>query len=338
MQSGHKANHFDLRREIHAGDIWNQGVPYEIQDFAVGDAVKAARAANHVNNLKFRQPNAFTMGIPVASLYTNGFYRSYLGDMRLSEPVDVSRVHISRVYRHSSNYYLIVPETPPDSSVSTPARSREHMVSIDPGIRTFATCYSEDGVLEFGANDAVKFIRLLRAADRVDAKAKTLKARPRRRHKKAAQRIRDRVKNLVTDAHHKIAHALTTRFDNVIIPKFGVKELSQKLSKRNSRKLLTWSHYKFRQRLTSACAKRNCNLYVTREPYTSMTCGACGLLNRGLGASKTFICPYCHAHMDRDVNAARNIFLYTLVNGTRELYESVKTDTAGSACIAEETQ
>ena len=45
------------------------------------------------------------------------------------------------------------------------------------------------------------------------------------------------------------------------------------------------------------------------EEYTSKTCSCCGRLNHTLGASKSFTCPFCHYVVDRDVGAARNIFL-----------------------------
>ena len=48
------------------------------------------------------------------------------------------------------------------------------------------------------------------------------------------------------------------------------------------------------------------------EEYTSVTCGQCGALNKGLGTSKDFLCPACGEACDRDANGARNILLKAL--------------------------
>ena len=54
------------------------------------------------------------------------------------------------------------------------------------------------------------------------------------------------------------------------------------------------------------------------EEYTSKTCGGCGRLNHSLGSKKVFECSHCKIVMDRDINAARNIFIKN--------YQKVKDD------------
>lgn len=54
---------------------------------------------------------------------------------------------------------------------------------------------------------------------------------------------------------------------------------------------------------------KDCRVIEVSEAYTSMSCGACGMKNRELFGSKTFVCPYCAFECDRDVNGARNILL-----------------------------
>jgi putative transposase len=45
------------------------------------------------------------------------------------------------------------------------------------------------------------------------------------------------------------------------------------------------------------------------EEYTSKTCSACGELNVALGGSREFRCQCCRGHFDRDINAARSIYM-----------------------------
>jgi len=74
--------------------------------------------------------------------------------------------------------------------------------------------------------------------------------------------------------------------------------------------MLTWSHYRFRQRLIHKAREYpGCRIMIIDEHYTSKTCGNCGTLHDKLGSNKSFQCPECHVEMDRDINAARNILL-----------------------------
>ncbi len=74
--------------------------------------------------------------------------------------------------------------------------------------------------------------------------------------------------------------------------------------------MLTWSHYRFQQRLLDKQREFPwCKVIICDEVYTSKTCGNCGKVHPNLGRKKTFHCPFCKVKMDRDANAARNILL-----------------------------
>jgi putative transposase len=85
------------------------------------------------------------------------------------------------------------------------------------------------------------------------------------------------------------------------------------------RKALSWSHHNFRMRLKSSAFKRAGKYVVeTTEEYTTMTCGLCGHLNRGVDRSETYVCNRpdgsCGVQIGRDVNGARNIGLRVLTD------------------------
>jgi putative transposase len=75
------------------------------------------------------------------------------------------------------------------------------------------------------------------------------------------------------------------------------------------RKMMLWSHYKFRQRLKQKGELLGCRVHEVSEHYTSKTCGRCGQIHWTLGGRKVFKCPHCHWKLDRDFNGARNIFI-----------------------------
>ena len=135
--------------------------------------------------------------------------------------------------------------------------------------------------------------------------------------KKAADRLRQRIKNLTMEAHHKTAKWLCTNFGTIFIPSFGVKKRTnkqnRKIGKPTIRKMLCWSHYAFRQRLIQCAQKtKNTNIVECDEAYTSKTCGRCGWQNAKLGGKKTFKCQSCQLVIGRDIHGARNSMLRAL--------------------------
>ena len=125
---------------------------------------------------------------------------------------------------------------------------------------------------------------------------------------------RRRLHGWMANAHYDAANFLLTRFDVVIEPKFDVAKLVQRRARvfgtKTARIMYTWSHYLFRQRLTSA-ASRYAGRHIIEcgEPGTSKTCSNCGFWPAELGGNKTFTCPRCEIVIDRDVAGARNNFL-----------------------------
>ena len=85
----------------------------------------------------------------------------------------------------------------------------------------------------------------------------------------------------------------------------------RKLRKKTVRRMLSWSHYMFKQRLINKARQFGKKVVIVDEAYTSKTCSCCGEVHNNLGGNKTYICPNsnCGAVMDRDVNGAKNIFL-----------------------------
>ena len=138
--------------------------------------------------------------------------------------------------------------------------------------------------------------------------------RKRYRLKRAARRVRLKIRNLVDELHKRLATWLCESYDAVLLPKFQASQMvpksHRKIGSRTARAMLTWSHFRFRQRLLSkARAYPDCDVVICDEAYTSKTCGQCGNIHTTLGSSKVFHCPSCRYHADRDVNGARNILL-----------------------------
>ena len=86
----------------------------------------------------------------------------------------------------------------------------------------------------------------------------------------------------------------------------------------NVRKMMTLSHYRFKQYLMSKVREYpGVKVLIVTEEFTSKTCGRCGVENNKLGSSKVFKCGECDLKIDRDHNGARNILIKTLTESKK---------------------
>lgn len=194
--------------------------------------------------------------------------------------------------------------------------------ALDPGVHTFITTYSPDGTsYKLGDEAACRLYRLQMHLDRILSDIDTCKKRGKSlRHKRglkrAAERLRARIKNLTADLHWKTAAFLCDRYATIVIPPFETQRMSRRagrrLRKKSVRQMQVLPHYTFRQRLLHAASLKGVAVLVMGEEYTSKTCGACGFIHRRLGGAREYRCPSCEVRYDRDAGGARNIFLKNL--------------------------
>ena len=195
-------------------------------------------------------------------------------------------------------------------------------VSLDPGVRTFQTFYSSNGVCgKIGNNMSLRLRPIGRKIDlltslRYNKKLYKLSGKTRYNMKQRCLKLRTKIKNIVNDLHWKTASFLCKHFKHIIIPNFETKEMANKhyrnISSSSVRMMLSLSHYQFRMRLLEKAKAYGRTVLVCSEEYTSKTCGNCGTINEKLGSNKTFTCPDCKFTIDRDINGARNIMLKVL--------------------------
>ncbi len=142
------------------------------------------------------------------------------------------------------------------------------------------------------------------------SKISKAKARQKYRMKKAAARLRWRIKDLISEIHHKAATWLCKTVDVVVIPPFETHRMVSKLRSKTASAMLTWAHFRFRRILDNTAEILSTRLVEQDEAYTSKTCSACGQIHK-IGSKKTMNCS-CGAVLDRDENGARGIFLRAL--------------------------
>lgn len=119
--------------------------------------------------------------------------------------------------------------------------------------------------------------------------------------------------HLAMQMHYNAISFLTGNFNWILLPSFESQEMvkGNKLSKETKREASQLQHYKFKQRLQSACSSmKNCKVLIVSEAWTSKTCGRCGFIKNNLTLKdRIYSCGKCGLNIDRDVNGSRNILL-----------------------------
>lgn len=310
-------------------NAWVIDTPYDVRDEAMIDVLKAygsnfaklKKNPEHRFKLKFRSKHAESQSIVIHSKHWKSagiFHPTRWGKERLraAESLPNDLVYDTRMVRDRLGRFYLCQILPlQEVAIDQP---REQIIALDPGVRTFMTGYSPKGTItEWGKGDMQRIVRLCHTYDKIQSRLARKKGRHRTRYhlrKKVMPRIRQKIRNLVDEVHKKLTKWLVSNYETILLPKFETSQMvtraKRRIGSKTARQMLTWSHYRFQQRLLNKTREyRGSQVIVCDEAYTSKTCGHCGKLHEKLGGNKTFKCPYCDVRMDRDVNGARNILL-----------------------------
>ena len=183
---------------------------------------------------------------------------------------------------------------------------RDTTVGIDLGIKSLAVC-SDGRTFANPKNLQRSLDRLKLLQKRLSRKQKGSANRDKARVKIA--RLQEHISNCRKDNLHKITHTLThdSQVRTICMEDLNVKgmqrnhHLAQAVGDASFGMFLTLLEYK--------CSWYGVNLIkIDRLAPSSKTCGKCGHVYKGLNLSeRSWICPECGTHHDRDFNAACNI-------------------------------
>ena len=182
----------------------------------------------------------------------------------------------------------------------------ETALGIDLGIKTLAVC-SDGRMFENPKNLTHSLDRLKLLQKRLSRKKKESANRNKARIKVA--RLQEHICNCRKDNLHKITHALT---HDSQVRTICMEDLNVKGMQRNhhlAQSVNDASFGEFSRMLEYKCKWYGVNLVkIDRFAPSSKTCGMCGYVYNGLKLSdRSWICPECGTHHDRDFNAACNI-------------------------------
>jgi IS605 OrfB family transposase len=249
----------------------------------------------------------------------------------------------SSLKKEGSHYYIIIPFIKEKEIKVTEDFLK--VMATDPGICTFQTTFDGNKFIEYapggeksnekdkikGKGSIQRIHCLCKKIDTLQSKIdkskkekyenkKERKKMKKLRYKmrKEKKKIQKHIQNLTREAHIHIAKEWSENYDAIMISKFNVSSMvnnqnkKRKLNSETTRKLLNWSHFKFRQRLKQMSEVTGCEVKEVGEHYSSKTCSNCGSIHWKLGGNRLFKCPQCNLEIKRDFNGAKNIFMMNL--------------------------
>jgi putative transposase len=300
---------------------WSKEIPYQIKSIAIKDACIAVKNAKkkykktgQIQKVKFRsrRDKIQSCYIPKSAVSSQGIYHTILGSIHFTESLP-EEIGDCRLVTHLGITYICVPHEISRSISENQGR----VVALDPGVRSFLTLFSERSFGWLGKYDIGRIQRLCYYLDDLISRSTKVSARLRYRYRKAANRIRLKIRNLIEELHHKIARFLVDNFDIILLPTFETSQMTikkeRKIRAKSVRQMLTLSHYRFKQFLKHKAFETGKTVLDVNEAYTSKTISWTGDLVHNLGGRKT-IKDGNGFGMDRDLNGGRGIFLRSLVD------------------------
>ncbi len=254
-----------------------------------------------------------------------------LGKIHLTEDVPAEAIGKSCVVTYDKGRWFI--QVQQHIELNPEIQGKVRCVGVDPGVRTFATCYSEKEALIAGDKVAkTKLFPLMKQVDSlISQKQKILNTQKGVKFLDMPQWARDRIihfnreidrlkckkDDIVLDLHNRLAFELVSNYDVVFLPTFETRGMVTRKDKkvrtirRNTcRQMLDLNHYQFKIRLKWYAKKYGKHVVDCNEAYTSKTRSWSGTIDEKLGSSK--VIKGEGFTVDRDINGARNVFLKCL--------------------------
>lgn len=238
----------------------------------------------------------------------NSFYIKSLGIIKSNLPLNLVQQNSVLQYDSIKKTFKLIVSV--NRELNTVIK-RHNKCGIDIGVRTFLTTYSESASYEIGTNCCKIIDRYNNKLDNIrssyDKKIISEKVRS-----KLYAKYSDKLKNKILDMHNKVASMLVKNYDEIIIGNISIKKMISNISSNLysvvKRRLVALSHYKFRMKLKNMAKKYGNKIVEVDEYLTSKTCSECGYKNKKLGSNKIYHCEFCKLTIDRDINAAINIY------------------------------
>jgi putative transposase len=302
---------------------WETNTPKEVRAGAVNDVCKAYKTgfANlALGNIKhfrlgFRkktEPNKCLL-LPSSSVTNNNgiltIGKTFLkkdskismGKKTIKKHKNLVIEHDCRLVKQKNEYWLFVPVPVVVAEKKEPL----NYCGIDPGVKTFMTCFGNNGCIEYKYKESV--------LQKLDKKISYLTDRRRtnrkRVTKKRINKLEKRKESLVNELHWQTINRLLKMNDFIFYGDIKSHDIVKNGKNHTlNTDMNNLKFFKFKQRLLFKSIERGKKVYETQEHFTTKTCSFCGSMYKP-GLSRVYKCENCKKHIGRDVNAAKNILM-----------------------------
>lgn len=300
-----------------------KSVPYQIKKIAVRDCYRAY-IANCKKTKKLGIPFKLkyrTRKVPIQSCYipksalnNKGIYYTISGNLKMSERSFLTNKYYDlRLVKEYDRWYIVIPMEINNTKLPVSENQRNgDVVSLDPGVRSFMTLFSENGFI--GKLGEASFNKIMNLNHKIDKLISKREIETDKNKKRNLYRIigkkRNKLRDLVDELHWKTINFLIRNFSVIILPTFEVQNMvnkeNRKIKKSVVRAMLSLRFYEFGERLKNKCKEYGIVLIRSNEAYTSKTNSFTGEIME-IGSKKSF--KHNGIKIDRDINGARNILL-----------------------------
>jgi len=301
---------------------WTKNTPFQIKGIAIKDAhtaywatLKASKGSGRFPTFTFRSRKDMEQSIfiPASAISNKGIYPTITGKgLRFSESLPELFLD-SRLLWRAGKYYL---STPFRQQHVPSGENQARVVAIDPGVRTFATFYSDVSCGEIGSGDFSRIQRLAFYMDDLISRMAKAGKQQKKAMRKALARMQDKMKNLINELHHKAALFLVKNFDCILLPTFETSQMAgkagRKIKSKTVRNMLTFAHYRFKLFLKHKAFEYGKTVIDVSEAYTSKTHPQSGEVKAIGGAKRIKLLD--GSWIGRDYVGAFNIMLKALVD------------------------
>lgn len=315
--------------KLDESNIWMKEVPYDTRQLAIKSLVSAYSSAfalkkkGHIQSfdIHFKKKKAINQVFFIDASALKNDNKIFVQRLKKKGKLRFRKRYLSKIVPCEKDF-TILKTKPGKWYICIPYEKKKPIyenacyksVFLDPGVRTFQTFYSPDGICgKIGDNYCNDF--LLPIGYHIDklesVYSKTIDSKTRRNLRNRMAKLRDKLKNRTKDLHCKTCCFLCKGFRTIFLPKFKPLEMIPNLRSKIVRNMLSLSHGKFRDRIIEYAKTKHRQVILVSEHYTTKTCGICGHQNN-IGCSKIFQCSNCNNRADRDLHAARNICLKTI--------------------------
>lgn len=305
-------------------NTWVLDYHYDLRDEALRDLLKNIKSNKakekkfkiRFKSLKEEKTKGTSLSVLSKHWNKNNFYKDIFSPKKMKtnekEKIPQTLLYTSRLIKSPrKKYFICIPQSLKMCDNQT--LDNVNMIFLDPGSRDFMTGYDPQGkIVTWGTYDVGRIARLLHYKNKLQSKKDkdtALRARKRNKYRIAILRLGEKIRNLVTDLHRKLAKWLCENYKYIYLPRLNF-HTCKNLNKKSKAKLASWRHCEFLKLLIFKSREyEGCRVLEVNESFTSKTCSVCGYQKNNLGKNKIYDCDDCKSVLDRDINASKNIML-----------------------------